>query len=339
MVSVIVPVYNVKSYLRKCLDSIVNQTYKELEILVIDDGSTDGCGQICDEYAKKDSRIKVFHTENKGLSCARNLGLDEAQGEWIGFADSDDWIEPDMYECLLGRAVETGADVVECGVYREYPGKRIEDQRQKRELSGLDAVYALLRRELTNTVWNKMWKKECFKNIRFPEGRVYEEWATTYKVFSSCNCVCSMDICLYHYFQRRGSLSRTHNMNNLVGRWLSCKEQLDFLWNTVDEAARSILLRNCANAAGRMWAYYYDCTDEDRKRNKVFVREVNRFTKQHFPLFGDNKWPFRLRIGVLFPHFENVISFRIAKMINRLDVFVSRDCPCICSRYTGQTRL
>jgi glycosyltransferase involved in cell wall biosynthesis len=89
-ISVIIPVYNTESYLRKCLDSIVNQTYRELEIIIIDDGSTDGSGEICDEYKMSDSRIRVFHTENRGLSCARNLGLDEAKGEWIGFVDSDD---------------------------------------------------------------------------------------------------------------------------------------------------------------------------------------------------------------------------------------------------------
>ena len=125
MISVIIPVYNVEPYLRKCLDSVVNQTYRNLEILVIDDGSTDGSGAICDEYAS-DRRMRIFHTENRGLSCARNLGLDEAKGEWIGFVDSDDWIEPDMYEALLKKAEETGADIVECGVFREYPGRTVE---------------------------------------------------------------------------------------------------------------------------------------------------------------------------------------------------------------------
>lgn len=100
MISVIVPMYNVELYLRKCLDSIVNQTYKNIEILIIDDGSTDNSGMICDEYAQKDDRIKVFHTENQGLSSARNLGLDEATGDWVGFVDSDDWIDDDMYDVL-----------------------------------------------------------------------------------------------------------------------------------------------------------------------------------------------------------------------------------------------
>ena len=119
------PVYNVEPYLRKCLDSILNQTYRDLEILIIDDGSTDSSGRICDEY-KKDGRVWVFHTENRGLSVARNLGLDNATGNWIGFVDSDDWIEPDMYEVLLRKAEETGANVVECGCHVDFTTKTIE---------------------------------------------------------------------------------------------------------------------------------------------------------------------------------------------------------------------
>ena len=120
MISVIVPVYDVALYLRQCVYSIMNQSYADLEILLIDDGSPDQCGEICDEYVKQDNRVRVFHTDNRGLSAARNLGIRESNGNYIAFIDSDDWIEPDMYECLLRRAEETGADVVECGVYREY---------------------------------------------------------------------------------------------------------------------------------------------------------------------------------------------------------------------------
>lgn len=115
MISIIVPVYKVEPYLRQCVDSILNQTYRDLEILLIDDGSPDCCGKICDEYEKKDKRVRVFHTENRGLSIARNLGLKETQGDYIGFVDSDDWIEPDMYEVLLKCLEETGADICVCG--------------------------------------------------------------------------------------------------------------------------------------------------------------------------------------------------------------------------------
>lgn len=109
MISIIVPVYNVEPYLRKCLDSILDQTYRDLEILIIDDGSTDGSGAICDEYAGKDDRIKVFHTENKGLSAARNLGLDNATADWIGFVDSDDWIVNQIcMRCCFGKLRKPG---------------------------------------------------------------------------------------------------------------------------------------------------------------------------------------------------------------------------------------
>jgi len=119
MISVIVPVYKVEQYLRQCIESILNQTYQDLEILLIDDGSPDRCGIICEEYAKKDPRIKVFHTENHGLSAARNVGLQIAKGEYIGFVDSDDWIEPDMYEILLRRLEETDTDISVCEIWRE----------------------------------------------------------------------------------------------------------------------------------------------------------------------------------------------------------------------------
>ncbi len=131
MISVIVPVYNVEPYLAGCLDSILSQTYRDLEILLIDDGSTDRGGTICDEYAAKDPRIRVFHTENRGLSAARNRGLDEAKGEYVGFVDSDDRIDPDMFEYLLEAAERTGADVTECGVFVEYPtGEHSADEKR-----------------------------------------------------------------------------------------------------------------------------------------------------------------------------------------------------------------
>lgn len=152
MISIIVPVYNVEKYVRKCLDSVVNQAYKDLEILIVDDGSTDGSGKICDEY-KKDDRVKVFHTENRGLSAARNYGIDRAHGEWIGFVDSDDWIEPDMYEVLLKSALETDADIVECGVYTEYSNKAIGSKKRNALILGSDAIQALLKHKITVLVF------------------------------------------------------------------------------------------------------------------------------------------------------------------------------------------
>ena len=319
MISVIVPVYNVEPYLRKCLDSIVNQTYSDLEILVIDDGSTDGCGKICDEYVERDERVKVFHTENRGLSCARNLGLDEAKGEWIGFVDSDDWIEPDMYEALLKRAEETGADVVECGVYLEYQNKIEERKRKDSQYSGMESVRMLLRWELSDAVWDKLWKKECFSFTRFPEGRIFEEYATTYRLFLDANCISTIAGSKYHYLQRKGSLSNNHEMKNLVGYWLSHRERYEALYDQVDEETKPELMRFLATAASRTWAYYLDCPVKERETNNVIISEMNFFTKQHLPMFGDRKWHSSLRICVFFPHFLNRLSFGIAWFINRIN--------------------
>ena len=317
MISVIVPVYNVEPYLRKCLDSILAQTYRDLEILVIDDGSTDGSGQICDEY-KKDERVRIFHTENKGLSAARNLGLDNATGDWIGFVDSDDWIEPDMYEVLLRKAEDTGADVVECGVYLEYPDCTEERTRKNALMTGADAIHELLHGFISDCAWDKLWKKKCFTNFLFPEGRVHEDTAITCKILLNLNTVCSITFPKYHYRQREGSLSKSHEMNCLVGYWLSNREQYEFLKERVDEESNRILRRFCAIAISRAWAHYYDCAFEDRISNRTIFIEMKDFTNCTFPLFGEKWWKLRLRIGIIFPHFYNNWSFRIAWLINHL---------------------
>ena len=317
LISVIVPVFNVAPYLRKCLDSILNQTYENLEIIIIDDGSTDGSGSVCDEY-KKDERVKVFHTENRGLSAVRNKGLDEANGDWIGFVDSDDWIEPDMYEVLQKKAEETGADVVECGVFIKYPDRTERHKRRNVVLNGSEAIRALLNEELSENAWNKLWRKDCFDNTRFPTGRIFEDIATTYKIYSNINSFCSLTDEKYHYEQRRDSLSRQRTMKNLSDFWLSHFERYGNLQAQVDEKSRQRLLFYCASAAARTWAYYYDCMEKERNTYLDVIREMNLFIKKHIPLLGFTGWGLRLRVGVFFPHFLNCFSLRAAWLANKM---------------------
>ena len=125
MISIIVPVYNTEKYLRRCIDSVLAQTYQDFELLLIDDGSKDSSGAICDEYAAQDARVRVFHKENGGVSSARNVGLDNARGEWITFVDADDWIESDMLELLLRKGEETGADIVMGDLLFAYPDRDV----------------------------------------------------------------------------------------------------------------------------------------------------------------------------------------------------------------------
>lgn len=169
VISVIVPVYNVEKYLKKCLDSIVNQTYQDLEIILVDDGSTDTSGIICDQYAKKDSRIKVVHQENKGQSSARNSGLEIAKGNYIAFVDSDDTIETNMFEILMEMQEITECDLAICGHRTVQEGASFitSDESFSTELLDIEALWEEVFGKLNNAVWNKLFKKDLLVGIRF----------------------------------------------------------------------------------------------------------------------------------------------------------------------------
>lgn len=174
MISVIVPIYNVEKYLCRCIESIINQTYKNLQIILVDDGSPDKCGEICDEYAKRDSRIIAIHQENKGVSAARNAGLDIAIGEYVGFVDPDDYIHEEMYKEMLDTLRETNSDLVICGydyvneqgnVLRPYEEKDVQTLTQKEYMSMQFDMPPTVR----HTVWNKLFKAKHWGSTRFPE--------------------------------------------------------------------------------------------------------------------------------------------------------------------------
>ena len=176
-ISVIVPVYKVERFLPKCLDSILSQTYRDLEVILVDDGSPDNCGAICDAYAAKDDRIKVIHQQNAGVSAARNAGLDAAAGEYIGFADPDDRLETDMYEYLLSLAEKTGADVVQCGLFWEENG-RVETQYTLPVDVRVSSVCEFAQsdwRNFANSVDNKLYRAHTVRGLRFREGRTRGE--------------------------------------------------------------------------------------------------------------------------------------------------------------------
>lgn len=183
LVSVIVPIYNVEKYLRICLDTIVNQTYKNLEIILIVDGATDLSGLICQEYQKKDSRVIVIVQENAGLSAARNTGMSYSHGEFIGFVDSDDFIYLDMYEKLVRVMQQTNADIVECQAETVYQDKMYVQQDASfdiSELSGYDALEKLMRHVKSEfpryAVWNKLFRREILYNLNFPVGEIHEDY-------------------------------------------------------------------------------------------------------------------------------------------------------------------
>lgn len=177
-ISIIVPVFNVEKYLNRCIDSILSQSFGDYELLLVDDGSADGSGKICDEYAKKDSRIKVFHKNNGGLSSARNFGIEQSSAPYIGFVDSDDYIAPDMYELLYYNIQKEDADISMCALFDIYNG-RPEKVNKKTEYfvtDSAEAVRIVMEAQKTSvTAVNKLYKRKLFDNIRYPEGRIAED--------------------------------------------------------------------------------------------------------------------------------------------------------------------
>ncbi len=229
-ISIIVPVYQVEKYLEKCITSIITQTYKNLEIILVDDGSIDNCPMICDQFQKKDARIKVIHQKNGGLSYARNIGLKIATGEYIGFVDSDDWIEPNMYEILMSALQTTGADIAVCGRQIEYENfKPNSIDIKASEINFYSAEEALKiiiqdRGFIRNAVWDKLFKRNILQEIKFPKNKIYEDILWTAQVIGNANIIIYIDYPLYHYFQHIESL--THNDNITLKRRLDKIEML-----------------------------------------------------------------------------------------------------------------
>ena len=210
LISVIVPIYKVEAYLNKCVQSIVDQTYADLEIILVDDGSPDTCPQMCDDWAAKDSRVKVVHKENGGLSDARNAGLSVATGEYISFIDSDDWIEPDFLQTLFDTMEQTGADIADCATRLvDEDGKELS-VRGVNEDETLDTVPALVRLvkedRVYQTVWNKLYRRTVIGDIRFEKGKYNEDDYFTYQVFDRAEKITVVARPMYNYLQRGGSI-------------------------------------------------------------------------------------------------------------------------------------
>ncbi|MDT6641236.1 glycosyltransferase, partial [Enterococcus faecium] len=208
-ISIIVPVYNVEKYLKKCVDSILGQTFTDFELLLIDDGSTDNSGSICDELAKTDNRIKVIHKENGGLSDARNIGIEVAKGDFIGFIDSDDYIDEDMYAFLYNNILKYDAELSMCGIYDVHKNKEIKKLTPFSQLvTKSEAIELVLDGKLVvaNAV-SKLYKKELFENVRYPKGKIAEDAAVILKIINQCNKIHVDTSQKYYYYHRGDSIT------------------------------------------------------------------------------------------------------------------------------------
>ena len=296
LISVIIPVYKVEKYLCRCVDSVLEQTYTNMEIILVDDGSPDNCPVMCDEYARQDSRVKVIHQENAGLSGARNAGIDMAQGQWLAFVDSDDYLAADFLERLYQACVDTGSSLSVCrweyvrgetipehgtGETRVYTGREM--------LANLyvpDGAYFVV-------AWNKLYRKELFEDIRYPLGRIHEDEATTYRIYDKVKKAAYVDRSLYGYFVTTVSITRGFNPKRMD--WVTAvAERLDFFEQKGYTELMVPGLQALADGSIDIWFGLRDQlpgSEKQQEEIRTLIREGLRRVKKY------GKFPLRTEIG------------------------------------------
>lgn len=318
-ISVIVPVYGVEPYLRKCLDSIVGQSYLNLEIILVDDGSPDRCGEICDEYAEKDSRIRVIHKENGGVSSARNAGLGIASGEWIGWVDSDDWVELDMFEYLLGNALDYQAEIAVCSRVERYKEHHIfRGWEETLILNREEAMGLLLENDqMQNYLCDKLWKRELFRGIVFPEGKTFEDIAVMHRLFERASRVVCLPEWKYNYYQRAGSIVDDPSLQNRINHFMAARNRLEEMGEAWPQYL-DLLEAQCVASSIMVWCSYYANPKPEREWARAQIEEMSAFARAHRSAGKRTNLGLAGRLVARLVPYPAGWSFRAASLIGRL---------------------
>ncbi len=303
LISVIVPVYNVESYVAECIESIQNQTYMNLEIILVNDGSTDASGDICDQYAAYDERIQVIHKENAGVSAARNTGIESANGDYIGFVDSDDYIAPTMYEDMLKLMAEHDLDIIECTAFRNNGDINIEGCNDgSLEIFNRDEALKMAMYDCFVAVWSQLYKRRVISDVRFPVGRKFEDSAVSYLFIANTKRVGHINRCLYYY--RLNPNSTTQTSFDAKSRWdfvLGYEERLQYAIDHqlpyVDDC-NSLLMKAVLSCLTAYYAkptgnqvYYDKCKKMiETYRNDASYKLLNSKYKLFLWSFGRADW-------------------------------------------------
>lgn len=301
LVSIIIPVFNVRPYLVEALDSVLAQTYTNLEIIIIDDGSTDGSGEICDEYAEKDARVQVIHQENKGLSNARNVGLDRMTGETVVFLDPDDAYHPDYVNVMTDAMLRENVDLVICRYSVHHTGQKMKCGRNPRTEPSIKAgiydrvstLQSLAEGTINASVWNKLYTKELWDTVRFLDGHVYEDGEASFKITNLCHSVCVLDSPLYLRRIRKGSITATPSLKNLSD-YLLTLERIDSFMDAYtpeifSEKQRKKTMHSRVTGMIVFYIHLLSLKETDRKsfcktlRHKI-VHSVREFGLEDFEL-------------------------------------------------------
>lgn len=313
LVSIIVPVYNVEKYLRKCIDNLVGQTYKNLEIILIDDGSTDNCGNICDCYANVDIRVKCYHKKNGGLSDARNYGLDRCNGKYVMFVDSDDYLDTKCVEALYSLIKKNNANISVCSFYYETEfGETINTLHKNMSIDVLDrkqGIVELLRMEkYSNSAWGKLYQKELFESVRFPKGRLFEDIPTTYKIFLKAEKIVYSPEAYYHYLYRCSAISKQKDLRGNIDAIEFTEEMTNKILDIYPDLAE---LCSC-----RLISAYAGIIAKADIRSTVYTETVRKIKIIRKQVYTYSLCPKRRRIIALASYFPNCIFKIVCQKIS-----------------------
>ena len=310
LISVSVPVYNAEKYLRQCLDSLLNQTLRDIEIVVVNDGSTDGSEAICREYAERDSRVVLICKENGGLAAARQTALEASKGLYFCACDADDWVEPDMYERLYKKAVETDADIVMCDYWSEYPnGKKIASVYGKDPSMRKDLLDDALNGEFPPQIWSKMFKRDMFQKYSLswePGINLGEDYLLTLKILQNNVQIVYVPCKLYHYRREYGGNSYTNNVT--IGTF----QQSLFIRQWVME---NIDTKKYANGIFRIWLAL--CFTALRIKGGMSARYYRQKLLSNVPYSGFLKYSYPRTKGLVIIS-AKLLGYRFAQGVYRL---------------------
>lgn len=274
-ISVIIPIYNVEKYLSKCIDSVISQTYSNLEIILVNDGSTDSSGRICDEYEKLDKRVKVIHKENGGLSDARNYGIEASTGDYIAFLDSDDWADKKLYMTLYKNIKKNHADISICNFKKYYSDKDIEKQ-ELNEVKCYSNIEALERLYCNDAVimvvaWNKLYKRKVIGDLRFPVGKIHEDEYLTPMIIYNANKISYINNELIYYRQRENSImNKKFNVKRLDYLYVLESRMKFFKENMLDE----LYEKNVCTYLEKVMEFYFLIKNSEIENKKSIMKKL-----------------------------------------------------------------
>ena len=307
LVSIVVPVYNVEQYLEKSINSIINQSYKKIEIIIVNDGSTDGSLEICNSFKKKDNRIEIISKQNGGLSDARNVGIERAKGKYITFIDSDDYIDDNYVEAMISSIKENDSDICIASHRVLYPNTIIDKSTKQNYVANSKEILSKMLYDdgIDVSAWAKLYKTELLSSIKYPVGRLYEDSATTYKLIDSATKICVNSVPIYNYIVRANSIANVKFNEKKFDLIKSTEEMTDYIKSKYPE-----LEKGCKRRL--VYAYLSTLTqlarsnEKDKKAEKKLIKFIR---KNGLSVLFDKKTPKRDKFGII----SSFLGFKIYK--------------------------